>query len=115
MAPLAPPVPTPMRCDMLVIRSVMEPFGIVALLATMPLAFLEVFSSYAWICFTGVRYCDINTAESQLESDKDIVILFFFLCVSFLNIYRKMVKTPQKVKDKLQCLKHSKLLKKLCK
>ena len=62
---------------MLVIRSVMEPFGIVALLAAMPLAFLEVFSSYAWICFTGDRYCDINAADNQLETDKNIVILFF--------------------------------------
>ena len=87
---------------MLVIRSVMEPCGIIALLAAMPLAFLEVFSSYAWICFTGDRYCD-NAAENQLETDKDIVILFFFLCVSLLSIYEKMVKTPQKVKDRLKC------------
>ena len=83
----------------------MEPLATIALMGTMPLAFLEFFSNYAWICFTGSRYCDVNATESQLQGDKDIVIFLFFLCILFLNIYKKMVKTPQKVKDRLESLK----------
>ena len=92
---------------MLLIRLVLEPCATIAVLGTMPLVFLGLFSNYAWICFTGGRYCEADATEGQLQSDKDVVILLLFLSISLLSIYEKMVKTPHKVNDRLECLKTS--------
>ena len=90
---------------MLIIRLIMEPIGIVVLSAIMPLAFIEFFSNYALICFTGDRYCGSDASESKLKNDRDTILIVFFVCSSFLKIYDKMVKTPQKAKDRLNHLK----------
>ena len=89
------------RCDMLIIRVIMEPIATIALSATMPLAFIQFFSNYALVCFTGDRYCGINTPESQLENDRDVKLIVFLICILVLQIYERMVKTPQKAIDRL--------------
>ena len=92
------------RCDMLVIRVIMEGAATVALTATMPLAYLEFFSNYALICFSGDRYYGYDSPESQLGHDRDAVLIAFYVCILVLKMYEKMVKTPQKAKDRLKLL-----------
>ena len=83
----------------------MEVIATIALSAAMPLAFLEFFSNYALMCFADNRYCGANTPDSQLENDRDVILIVFFVCMLALKMYDKMVKTPQKAKDRLNSLK----------
>lgn len=91
------------RCDMFVIRLILEPFATLVSIVIMPFMYIQFFSTYAWICVTGGKYCDYDAVESQLQYDKDIILLTFFLCISFLKVYHEM--TPQKANDRLNCLK----------
>ena len=84
---------------MTTIRVVMEPLSFVALVAIVPLAFLELFSNYAWICFTGDVYCGTDVPENRLQNDRNFILIGFFTCAAILGLYNKMVKTPLKAKE----------------
>ena len=77
----------------------MEPLRFLALCAIIPLAFLELFSNYAWICFTGNKYCGTDVSGSTLQNDRNFILIGFFMCAAILGLYKKMVKTPRKAKD----------------
>ena len=87
------------RCDMTMIRGVMEVLSFFALLAIVPLAFLELFSNYAWICFTGDVYCGTDVPKNRLQNDRNFILIGFFICAAILGLYNKMVKTPLKAKE----------------
>ena len=84
---------------MTTIRVVMEPLAFLALIAIIPLAFLTLFSNYAWICFTGDGYCETDVSEGRLQNDRNFILIGFFICAAILGLYNKMVKTPLKAKD----------------
>ena len=90
------------RYDMTIIRIVMELLAFVPLVVIVPLTFLEFFSNYAWICFTGKVYCDADVAENQLQNDRNFILIGFFVCAAILGLYNKMVKTPLKAKDRVK-------------
>lgn len=76
-------------------RVLMEPVHYISLMAIMPLGFLQIFSTYAWICFNDHKYCKPHTPSNKLENDRIMILIGFFICAVLLGIYKKMVKTPR--------------------
>ena len=85
---------------MALIRLPMEILAFAALIAVILLALLEFLSIYAWICFTGNRYCEDDVSKEQLQNDRNFILIGFFTCISILGFYKKMVKTPLKANDR---------------
>ena len=96
------PICGDLRCDMTVIRGVMELLSFLAHTAILPLAFLELFSNYAWICFTGDTYCGTDVSENRLQNDRNFILIGFFMCAAILGLYNKLVKIPLKAKDRVK-------------
>jgi len=89
-----------LRQDMTIIRIILEPLAFLATAAIMPLAFLAFFGTYAWICFTGEKYCGDTTADNEIQKDRNLIIFGFMVCASILLFSSKMMKSPEKAKDR---------------
>ena len=92
------------RIDMCIIRCLLEPPAFLATWAILPLLFLQLFDTYAWICFVGKKYCTSKDSIYKLQSDQTMVILSFYICALILLFYKKKVKTPYKTKDRMKTL-----------
>lgn len=74
----------PCRCDMTIIRVIIELIAFIALLAILPLGLLELFSNYAWICFTDNRYCEPEgVSKTQLQNNRNFIFLHVLQFLDF--------------------------------
>ena len=83
---------------MTIIRFILEPFAFLATAAIMPLAFLELFGTYAWICFTIEKYCGDTTADNEIQKDRNLIKFGFIVCASILFFTSRMKEVLKKLK-----------------
>ena len=85
---------------MMTLRMFWEPVSFLATMGIMPLLFLQFFNAYAYVCFTGHKYCNTEVSNDKYEKDRHGILIGFYVCAAVIALSNKMVKTPRQVKDR---------------
>ena len=71
---------------------VLEVFSFAAHLGVLPLLFVQLLNTYAWVCTFGNKYCQDGAAPNQLQIDRTGVFFGFLFCATVIGFAASMIR-----------------------